>query len=153
MIHPERGMNVCAKFHGGLLKTCLDISLKTTNVNVTVGLRGESEDQKSLVMYSCIVHYSCWYTSVWLADWLTGGQANVAILRRNTYDLEDVRIHGVTSDYAWKNCWVLLCSTEDLPVQLHCHWEMLMTWRQRKTFNYKDNRCSKVASLPFLCAI
>ncbi len=46
IIHSEENMNVFTKFHDNQSNCCWDISVKTTNVNLTTA-RGKSEDHQS----------------------------------------------------------------------------------------------------------
>lgn len=44
--HPEGDMNVRAEFHGNPAKSCWDISLETTGINLMVALEEVSEDHQ-----------------------------------------------------------------------------------------------------------
>ncbi len=46
-VHPEVNINVWTTFHGNPSKSCWDISLKTTNVNLMVAPEEKSEDHQS----------------------------------------------------------------------------------------------------------
>ncbi len=46
-IYPEGAIDVCTKFHGNPSNICLDISLKTTNVNLMAVLEKKSGDHQS----------------------------------------------------------------------------------------------------------
>lgn len=41
---PKRVIHLCTKFHGNPISSCGNISLKTTNVNLTVAVEEKSEN-------------------------------------------------------------------------------------------------------------
>lgn len=137
---------------GGKIIFCLWIHSMWLLIPAQNSLSSNSICIKIWQSHKCFTLIGCLHLSLWVIDYDCWSSWWCHVSRH----LSEPSLHcGSVDAMEWgiggeAGCRSALCAwLESCLFSYMATGRCLMTGRQRGTFNYKDNRCSKVASLPF----